>query len=250
MFADRIVCWEPSDVSDPVLTAAEKLYEQTLDPDERIPWAWIARGVGDRRSPRPGGWVKHLVLAAPADKTDDPGWLAGFAYGAFLPGYGGYLCYLGVAETARKKGVGTRLFEAFTKVLAADAALLGEPLPFVVWESYRPTPDDPPGLRKLWEARVKLFDRAGGLWVDGVEFLSPDFADADAPPVPLQLFVKPCDEPAAAFTPERLKEVVGGLLQRVYKEEPGGELYDGTLPPGVRPKLRPAKAALVQPAAV
>ena len=41
---------------------------------------------------RPGGWRKHLLLAAPEGRTDDPEALAGYAYGAYIPGYGGYLC--------------------------------------------------------------------------------------------------------------------------------------------------------------
>jgi GNAT superfamily N-acetyltransferase len=249
MRSDRIVCWEPTDVNDPVVTAAGRLYEATLDADERIPWVWIERAVGEGRPRRPGGWVKHLVLAAPEGATDDPAALAGYAYGVFIPGYGGYLCYVGVAPAARGRGVGTRLFEAFVKLLAADAALAGEPLPFVVWESYRPTADDPPAAHALWAARVGLFARAGGRWVDGVEFLSPNFADESAPPVSLQLFVRPADEPAAAFTAERLRAVVGGLHERVYRQRPGTPLYDGTLPPGCHPRLRPAAAALPRPAA-
>src|SRR5262249_258779 len=108
---DKIVCWEPSDVNTPMVQAAGRLYEQTLAADERIPWAWIERSVGDRD--RPGGWNKHLILTAPEGRTDDPAALAGYVYGAFLPGYGGYLCYVGVADWARRMGVGTTLYGAF-----------------------------------------------------------------------------------------------------------------------------------------
>jgi len=242
MFADRVVCWEPTDAADPVVRAAGKLYEETLDADERIPWAWIERSVGDHGR-KPGGWVRHLILAADG-RSDDPAALLGYAYGAFLPGYGGYVCYVGVAEAARRRGVGQRLFGAMFAALAADAAAAGEELPFVVWESYRPGPDDPPAAHKLWEARVRLFDRAGGLWVEGVDFLSPNFADPDGLPVPLQLFVKPVAVPAAAFDADRLRRLVRGLLGKVYREQPGGPLYEGTLRPGLKPRLVPAAKAV------
>lgn len=247
MVTDRVMCWEPTDAADPVVRAAGKLYEDTLDADERIPWAWIERSVGDRAGRKPGGWARHLILAADG-RTDDPAALMGYAYGAFLPGYGGYLCYVGVAEAARRRGVGRRLFEAMSAALAADAAAAGEDLPFVVWESYRPEPDDPPVAHRLWEARVRLFDRAGGLWVEGVDFLSPNFADPDGPPVPLQLFVKPVAVPAAAFDADRLRRLVRGLMERVYRERPGEPLYDGTLRPGLKPRLVPAAKAVRAPA--
>jgi hypothetical protein len=237
---DKIACWEPSDVNSPVIRAAERLYEQTLAPDERIPWVWIERAVGNRNS-GPRGWLRHLILAAPEGRTDDPNSLAGYAYGAFLPGYGGYLCYVGVAGWARRLGVGTALFGAFFDAMRADAREAGEKLPFVIWESHRP---EAGAHEDLWAARVRLFDRVGGLWVEGVDFLSPNFAaEDDAPPVPLQLFVKPMDEPASAFGAARLREVIGGLHERVYRSEPGDPFYAGTLPPGRHPRLVPAKLA-------
>jgi hypothetical protein len=243
MFADRIICWEPTDAADPVVRAAGELYEATLDADERIPWAWIERGVGDRTGVKPGTWARHLILAADG-RTDDPAALLGYAYGAYLPGYGGYVCYVGVAEAARRRGVGKRLFGAMFEALATDAVAAGEDLPFVVWESYRPGPDDPPAAHKLWEARVRLFDSVGGLWVEGVDFLSPNFADPDGPPVPLQLFVKAVAVPAAAFDAGRLKQLVRGLLERVYREKPGAPLFEGTLRPGLKPRLVPAARAV------
>jgi hypothetical protein len=94
-----------------------------------------------------------------------------------------------------------------------------------------------------------LFDRVGGLWIEGVDFLSPNFAfddEDEAPPVPLQLFLKPLDIPESAFTPERLREVVGGLHERVYQNEPGSRMYDGTLPLGLLPRLSPARTAGVR----
>ncbi|HJZ55823.1 MAG TPA: hypothetical protein VKE74_12720 [Gemmataceae bacterium] len=227
----------------PMVQAAGRLYEQTLAPDERIPWAWIERSVGDRD--RPGGWNKHLILTAPEGRTDDPAALAGYVYGAFLPGYGGYLCYVGVADWARRMGVGTTLYGAFYDVMRADAREAGETLPFVIWESHRPEFGAPEADRQLWEARVRLFDRVGGLWVEDVDFLSPNFAadDYELEPVPLQLFVRPMDEPANAFDSDRLREVIAGLHERVYRNEPGDPLFEGTLPPGLHPRLVPAKLA-------
>lgn len=248
----KVVVWEAFDITDPMTLAASKLYEKTLAADERIPWMWIEQSVQDRTKskPRPGGWSRHLLLAAPEGKQDDPDALAGYVYGALLPGYGGYLCYVGVADWARRLGVGTRLYDQFFKVLRVDAGELGESLPFVIWESHRPDPTAPASDWENWTARTRLFDRVGGLWVDGVDFLSPNFAfdeeDDDAPPVPLQLFIKPLDTPEAAFTPERLREVVGGLHREVYRNEPGSPMYDRTLPPTCEPRLRPAKSAGVR----
>jgi hypothetical protein len=239
---ERVVCWEALDVTDPMVRAAGRLYEETLDPDERIPWYWIERAVAERAKTKPGGWTKHLILAAPEGKTDDPGSLAGYVYGALIPGYGGYLCYVGVAPWARRMGVGSRLFDQFFRVLQVDAGETGDKLPFVVWESHRPVGASAEE-QELWNARVRLFDRVGGLWVEGVDFLAPNFAEDDGEPVPLQLFVKPVDLPAGAFTPDRLRELIGGLHERVYHNEPGEPLFDETLPPGCEPRLVPARLA-------
>jgi GNAT superfamily N-acetyltransferase len=241
--SDRIFCFEAFDVNDPLVRRAEQLYDQTQHPDERIPWGWIARSLKGRADWRPGAWGRHLLVATPADSPTEPGSLAGFAYGAHLPGYGGYVCYLGVDETFRRRGVGSRLFEQMFRVLAADAGAADEPLPFVVWESHKPGPGAAEADWKLWEARVRLFDRVGGLWLDGVELLTPNYGDETGPPVPLQLFVRPMEVPATAFDAERLRQVTAGLLERVYKARPGDPLYDGTLPPGCRPHLRPARDA-------
>lgn len=230
-----VTCWEATDVTDPRVRAAGRLYERTLDPDERIPWEWIERGLGNP-SGRTAGWKRHLLLAEVGPT------LAGYAYGAFIPGYGGYLCYLGVDEACRGAGVGTQLFEAFFARVAADAAAAGESLSFVVWESHRPGADEPAAAHDIWAARVRLFDKVGGLWVKGVEFQTPNFA-GDAGPVPLQLFVKPVDRPAASFTADRLWGVVEGLYERVYRIDPGEPLFEQTVRPGVRPGLVPAREA-------
>lgn len=241
MRLEQIVCWEAVNTTDPMIQAAGRLYEQTLAPDERIPWIWIEKAIESRM--RPGGWRKHLLLAAPDGRTSDPQSLAGYTYGAFIPGYGGYLCYVGVADWARRMGVGTQLYEAFYRTMIEDAKAADESLPFVIWESHRPDPGAAPADKELWNARVRLFDRVGGLWIEGVNFLSPNFAEDDGDPVPLQLFVKPMDRPAAAFSQARLWGVIDGLHERVYRNEPGDELYDGTLTPDCHPRLVPARLA-------
>jgi hypothetical protein len=228
--------------------AAAGLYERTLAADERIPWHWIEKSVASRARTKPGlaaGWRKHLLLAAPEGCTDDPASLAGFAYGALIPNFGGYLCYIGVAKWARQMGVGTRLFEQFFRQLVVDAGELGSALPFVIWESHRPGALASAAERDLWAARTRLFDRVGGLWLEGVDFLAPKFTSEQVSDesVLLQLFVKPMAEPAARFDAERLKEIVAGLHREVYHGMPGDPLYDRTLPRSCRPRLRPASCA-------
>jgi hypothetical protein len=230
---NRIVVWEAFDVSDPMVKAAAKLYESTLAEDERIPWVWIEKSVENRTRTKPGGWTKHLLLAAPEGRTDDPSSLAGYVYGALIPGYGGYLCYIGVANWARRMGIGTRLYDQFFRQMSVDAGETGEPLPFV-----------------MWTARTKLFERVGGLWVEGVDFYAPNMAqddDASTQPVPMQLFLKPMTEASTSFNTNRLKEVIGGLHLEVYRNEPGDTLYDLTLPASCHPRLRPAKMAAAAP---
>ena len=85
MYFDKIVCWEPVNVNDPMVQAAGRLYEETLAPNERIPWDWIEHSVGQEI--KPGSWTRHLILAAPEGRTHNPSELAGYVYGAFLPGY-------------------------------------------------------------------------------------------------------------------------------------------------------------------
>jgi GNAT superfamily N-acetyltransferase len=240
---DRIFCFEALDVTDPLVRSAESLYEQTQHPDERIPWGWIARSVKGRVGWRPGTWGRHLLVATPQDRLDDPKALAGFAYGTHLPGYGGYVCYVGVDPEYRRRGVAKRLFGQMFQVLATDAGAADEPLPFVVWESHRPGPHATAADWQLWDARVRLFERVGGLWVEGLELLTPNYSAEDGPPVPLQLFVKPVDTPAADLDADALRRVAAGLQERVYRTRPGDPLYDGTLRASVRPRLRPARDA-------
>ena len=211
------------------------LYESILDEDERIPWEWLARTPDRRRNWRPGQRRPHLVVAIRRDEPDRP---VGFGYGVFLPGYGGYVCYLGVDPAARGHGIGARLFE-FLFELIADAARKSEsPLPFVVWESHRPT--DP----ALWAARLRVFDRVGGCWVRGIELHTPNYMRDGAPPVRLQIFLRPWDEPAGSLGVERLREVVGGLYHEIYHIPPDDPLFQATFGGAVNPRLVPAVDAL------
>ena len=50
----------------------------------------------------------------------------------------------------------------------------------------------------------------------GLRFLSPNCADPNGPPVPLELFLKPVDVPAAAFDAAALRLMVAGLHRYVY----------------------------------
>jgi hypothetical protein len=235
--------------------AAAQLYERTLPAEERIPWIWIEKSVENRTRTKPGGWTKHLLLAGLEGRMDDPAALAGYVYGALIPGYGGYLCYIGVADWARRMGVGTRLFDQFFRQMSVDAGETGGSLPFVIWESHKPGADSVSSDWDLWAARTKLFDRVGGLWIEGVDFYAPNMgADDDevaAPPVPMQLFLKPMAESAGSLDAERLKEIVAGLHHEVYRNEPGHPLLVRTLPPSCQPRLRPAKlAGLTKPQGV
>jgi GNAT superfamily N-acetyltransferase len=225
----KVYCWEPSDIGTPVLTAVQNLYERTIDADERIPWMWIERAVVERNLRRPLGWVKRLIVAFDSPNIEDPSSVVGFAYGAFIPGYGGYVCYVGVSETARGLGVGRRLFESMFQSFQADAALANESLPFVIWESRRPEVTESSARHELWTARERLFSRVGGYWMDGVELYAPDYSDEERETaVPLQVFVKPMSETVNSLTSERLQAMVRELLERVYHEKPGSVYYDLT----------------------
>src|SRR5688500_15265433 len=96
------------DADDPILPAVRSLYESVLDEAERIPWEWLARTPERRRGWQPGQRRSHLVVATLQMEAERP---IGFGYGAFLPGYGGYVCYLGVDPAFRGRGAGARLFE-------------------------------------------------------------------------------------------------------------------------------------------
>jgi hypothetical protein len=239
--AKDLVCWEALDADDPALADVQRLYESTLDAEERIPWAWIAGSVAARREWRPGQWSRHLLIAAPRPRRGR-GKPLGFAYGLYLPDYGGYACYLGVDTKERRRGVGTTLLRLLVRFLQLDAACEGEDLPFVIWESRRPEPGAPAEALESWQARLRLFARVGALWIGGVTLLTPNFQRRGGSPVPLQLFLLPVDRPAEAFNAAALRGVTAELLSRVYGREPGDPLFEKTLPPGLEPVLRPVAA--------
>jgi GNAT superfamily N-acetyltransferase len=231
----EIVCREIVDLDDPVLPAARAIYESTLDEDERIPWEWLARTPERRRQWRPGQRRAHLVVATPKDETNRA---VGFGYGAFLPGYGGYVCYLGVDPAFRSRGAGTLLFRFLFELIDSAARLSSMPLPFIIWESHRPADAG------LWAARLRVFDKVGGLWVRGAEMLTPNYMRDEAPPVRLRLFIRPWAEPAGAFDADRLRAAVGGLYDQVYRIDPDDPLRRDTLEAMVNPQLVPAVEAL------
>lgn len=231
----EVVCREILDLDDPVLPIARTIYETTLDEDERIPWEWLARTPERRREWKPGRRRSHLVVATP---KDDPNHAVGFGYGAFLPGYGGYVCYLGVDPAARGRGAGTLLFRFLFRLIDSAARISAVPLPFMIWESHRPADHD------LWAARLRVFAKVGGLWIRGAELLTPNYMRDDAPPVRLQLFVRPWSEPAEAFDADRLRAVVAGLYDNVYRIDPDDPLRRDTLEGTVNPRLVPAVEAL------
>jgi len=194
-----VVCWEALDLSAPEVEAARLLYERTQPAEERIPWAWIADGVARRAAWRPGTWSPHLLVASSG------GEVTGFACGMLHPGWGGYLSYIGTAPAHRGKGVASALIELLVRVLRVDSAGTGEDVPFVVWES-RVTADE-----AAWRARMRLFARAGAMWLRGVTFHAERY-DGGEGAVTLRLFVLPVAtreiDPAG---------VVRGLATLVYR---------------------------------
>jgi GNAT superfamily N-acetyltransferase len=222
---------ELTNPGDPALKAVRRLYESTIDRSTRIPWEWMTSGLGRRPTGR-DRWWPHL-LVAPADEPP-----VGFAYGSFLPGYAGYACYLGVAPAARGSGIGGALFEELFAAFRRDAERFVEPFRFAIWESHCPEAGDGPAVTANWQARLRLFAKVGGCWIDGVDFRVTNYMDRDGPPVRLELFVKPCDTPAAQFDADMLRKVVAGLHRRVYSERPGDELYERAQ--AGAPRLRPA----------
>jgi GNAT superfamily N-acetyltransferase len=229
-----IICWEALDSDDPALAAARRLYESAIEPAERIPWRWLESAVRRRRGWRPGEWSPHLLLAG-----GRRGSVAALAYGAHVPDFGGYACYLAVEPRRRRHGLGSRLLRLLMDVLRVDAAFEGVELPFVVWESHEPGPAAGEKERALWQARLRLFERVGARRVDGLTFFAPNFERRGGEPLPLRLFLVPRDRPAEAFDAAALRAVAAGLLEEVYGREPGDPLHRLTLPPDCAPVLRP-----------
>ena len=231
----EIVCRDIRNPDDPILPAAQRLYESVLEEEERIPWQWLARTPERTRDWQPGQRRPHLVVAI---DSEDPSRLLGFGYGVFLPGYGGYVCYLGVEPAARGQGIGAKLFEFLFERIADAANLSAAKLPFIIWESHKP--NDP----ALWAARIRVFEGVGGLWARGIEMHTPNYMREDAPPVRLHVFLRPWDQPAADFNAHRLRAAVVGLYHEVYRIGPDDPLYRATIDAAVNPKLVSAVEAL------
>jgi hypothetical protein len=230
-----IECREITAIDDPILPAAQLLYESVLDESERIPWEWLARTPARRREWQPGQRRSHLVVAVRKSDLQAP---IGFGYGAFLPGYGGYVCYLGVAPDARGHGAGTAIFHFLFDLIQSAARESALGLPFILWESQRPADSG------LWRARIRRFEKVGGLWLRGVELQTPNYMRPDSPPVLLQVFIRPWDEAAAAFGPDRLRDAIRGLYANVYRIPTDDSLYQSTLLGAVNPRLVSAVDAL------
>jgi GNAT superfamily N-acetyltransferase len=233
--ADGVILREIEYSGDPVLPSARALYESVPDESERIPWEWLARTPERRRAWRPGERRGHLVVATPRAADERA---IGFGYGAFIPDYGGYVCYLGVDQSERGHGIGARLFELLFRLIEEAARSSGMSLPFILWESHRS--DD----QRLWAARVRLFDKVGGKWGRGITLLTPNYMQEDAPPTALQVFVRPWDDPPNTFDGERVREAIRGLYANVYRITPDDPLYEATLNGAVNPELVPAVDAL------
>ncbi len=223
--------------ADPGLPQIRRLYESTLDRAERIPWEWIVRGLGRKRSRR-DRWWPHLIVA---EGDDDSGAAAvqGFFYGSYLPGYGGYACYLGVDPAARSRGVGRALYQRLFAAFRRDARRLDEPLRFAIWESHAPAPEDGAAAWANWQARLRLFERVRAQRIGGVEFLVPNYMDRAAPPVVLHLFLTPFDWPVERFDSATLRSVIAGLHERVYGQGPGSALFERAQDPAREPRLLP-----------
>jgi GNAT superfamily N-acetyltransferase len=236
----ELVCWEALDAAHPTMAQARRLYEATQPLDEQIPYGWISGAVGRRKDWRPGRWATHLHLAGPRGAAKEPETVTGFANSLHLPGYGGYLTYVGVEPAARGRGVGARLVRLAVRALQVDAWCEGGDLPFVVWESRPPSPGED---ASAWRAKLGLWRRVGARWVSGLVLHTTNYSRPDAPPLRLALFLLPVARPAEGFDDAALRDVVAGLLGEVYDCEPGDECHSASLPPDRALALRPAEEA-------
>jgi hypothetical protein len=230
------VCWEILHPMDPVLIDIKRLYESTQKVEEQIPWEWIERSISRKAEWEPGRWSPHLIVSADGNERDiSP--ISGFIYGGHLPGFGGYVSYIGVNPIQRKRGTGTMLYQHLFPLLTEDAQLNNEPLDFVLWESRKPDFEDPEHEWQLWSARMNLFSRVGGYWIEGIDFQSPNYIEEDGDAVELQLFLTPMEKGLSWFDSHRLKEIAGNLHQQIYRHDPDDPLYIDTFPPGRIPRL-------------
>jgi GNAT superfamily N-acetyltransferase len=204
---------------DPGLPRVRDLYERSINLSERIPWDWLTGGI---RSTAPLPRRSHLVVAQ-RTSGGRGGPALGFVTGMHLPRFGGYLSYVAVDTRARGRGVGAMLYKALIRRLRHSAHASGQSLPFLLWDSRPPSPSDGAEARLNWEARLRLFKKVGGYWVEGIQFTSPNYLNPLAGDVPLEFFLKPVEDRRADFTEGRLRRIVRGLLKRIYRLDVDGE---------------------------
>lgn len=234
----EVICWEALQTRGKPLRQARRIYKSCLSEEERIPWSWIKEGLSGERVWHPDRWSCHLLLAG-LSRPGKERRVIGFSYGALVPGFGGYGGYLGVDPQCRGRGIGSRLWRLLVQRLQLDAACAGVSLPFVIWESRPPAKDASEEEQAVWRSRLRLWSQVGAWRIGGVHFLTPNFADDQGPPVPLQLFLKPVDMPAAAFDSATLRSVVLGLHRFVYDLPGDDPLVSASLLPTSRPTLQP-----------
>ena len=233
---------EPFDCKDVLIptsrqfAAARRLYETTLAADERIPWNWLERAVKGKAVGARGSWCRHLILATPPGRPEE---VAGYLFGTYMPGFAGYVSYMGVDDRYRGRGIGSSLYHAAFATFEKDAALVDERCPFTLWESRPPEGHEDPAV---WAARSKLFDKIGGYWADGLDLWAPNY-EVEYEPLPYQVFVKPMARPAEDFSPGRIRRLAHDHYRRTYDQRPGDDLYARTLAHRPRPRLRPARCA-------
>lgn len=233
----EVVCWEALRPRGKALRQARRIYEACLPEEERIPWRWIKEGLSEERVWDGERWSCHLLLAGRRRFGEGKRRVVGFAYGAYVPGFGGYGGYLGVDPHYRGQGLGMRLWRLLIQRLQLDAACAGVPLPFVVWESRPPAKDAEASEQAIWRSRLRLWAKVGALRIGGVRFLMPNLMDPRRSPVGVQLFLKPVDLPPAAFDATVLRSVVSGLHRLIYELPDDDRLATATLPATVQPAL-------------
>ncbi len=276
-------CWEIVDSTNPILPKVRQLYESTQALEEQIPWEWIERSIAQRNDEEKKKndnqnevitnsvkyWQRHLFTVTTAnidpfgvvpgrpERTEEAKPL-GFAYGAYVPDWAGYLSYIGVDPQIRKRGVGQLLCNTLFPVLEQDAKRCGQELPFIIWESRRPIGSDrdknskgldnyavmdegsdysedryfeTDRLDKIanqksnepewqnWCSRMKLFQKIGAFWVDGIQFYAPNYMENEneQEAIPLQIFIKPIRANLEQFDANKLIQIVKELHEKVYR---------------------------------
>ena len=246
----RIVVWEAFDVADPMTQAAGDLYEKTLPVDERIPWIWIEKSVESRTKTKPGkadGWTKHLLLAAPENRVDDPAALAGYVYGALIPN----LRRLPLLHRRRRLGPPHgRRHAPVRSVLPADGGGCGRTRRAVAVRDLGEPPARSPTRRRATgtcgrRGRSSSIASAGTGWRASTSCRRTSRSEEETMRRRCRCSCSSSRsrDPAGAFDGDRLKQIVAGLHREVYQNEPGDPLHDRTLPPDCPAAPAPAKLA-------